>query len=169
MQKIYYFAYGSNMHPARLRQRVPSSRSCGMAHVDGYRLLFQKQGNDGSGKCNLIVTGDHSDRIFGVYYEMHTAEKPELDRIEGPPYRIVELDLRTSQGALQAFGYIAPPEAMQADLMPYDWYKNFVVSGAQLHKLPADYVSALQGVPAVPDPDVARGALNHVLLNGGER
>ncbi len=168
MDTIYYFAYGSNMHPERLRQRVRSSRSCGMAQVHGYTLAFHKRGGDGSGKCNLLHTGRHTDRIYGVYYEMSVTEKPELDRIEGPLYRIVELDLDTAQGGLQAFAYIAPAHAMQADLAPYDWYKNFVVRGAQLHNLPLEYIAGLEIVTAVPDPDAARSQLNHSLLNAGD-
>ena len=37
-----YFAYGSNLHPPRLRARTPSARALGRADLEGYRLLFHK-------------------------------------------------------------------------------------------------------------------------------
>ena len=37
-------------------------------------------------------------------------------------------------------------------MAPYDWYKGYVLTGAQEHKLPADYVSRIASVKSQPDP-----------------
>jgi len=39
MSEILYLAYGSNLHPLRLRQRVPSCRRLGPVSLPGYKLL----------------------------------------------------------------------------------------------------------------------------------
>ena len=49
---LLYFAYGSNLHPERLRERVPSAESLGVARLEAHVLRFHKRGRDGSGKCD---------------------------------------------------------------------------------------------------------------------
>jgi hypothetical protein len=45
---------------------------------------------------------------------------------------------------------------IDSDLRPYDWYKYHVVTGAKENNLPADYVSMLEGVESILDPDKER-------------
>ena len=64
---MLYFAYGSNMLTARLRERMPSCKPLGIAKLPGHALRFHKRSKDQSGKCNAFATdddqGDHcSDR-----------------------------------------------------------------------------------------------------------
>jgi hypothetical protein len=55
--RLHYLAYGSNLHPIRLRQRVNSARLIATLSLPGYRVLFNKRGQDLSAKCNLVATG----------------------------------------------------------------------------------------------------------------
>nr|MDQ2697092.1 gamma-glutamylcyclotransferase [Pseudomonadota bacterium] len=80
---LKYFAYGSNLHPLRLRERVPSATVLGVAELAGWRLRFHKRGQDRSGKCNIIPTGRSGDRVIGVIYAMAAADKDKLDAAEG--------------------------------------------------------------------------------------
>jgi hypothetical protein len=50
-----YFAYGSNMETARLRERMPSAKPLGVAKLSGHELRFHKRSKDGSGKCNAFA------------------------------------------------------------------------------------------------------------------
>lgn len=50
---LHYFAYGSNLHPYRLIQRVPNARLVATTRLDGYGVSFSKRSHDGSSKCNL--------------------------------------------------------------------------------------------------------------------
>jgi hypothetical protein len=45
----YYFAYGSNMSPARLKKRAPSSLAIGIAQLAKHALHFHKRSKDGVG------------------------------------------------------------------------------------------------------------------------
>ena len=53
---------------------------------------------------------------------------------------------------------------IESSLLPYHWYKAFVVAGAHEHGLPAPYVRRLEQVRSVPDADVDRAANNAKLL-----
>ena len=55
-EKLYYFAYGSNLHPKRLKdpKRAPSAELVTTGTVTGYCLKWHKESSDGSSKCNII-------------------------------------------------------------------------------------------------------------------
>lgn len=80
---IYYFAYGSNLHPTRLMERVPSAEFIGVATHPSHRLTFHKKSNDGSSKCNMYNSGSETDLIYGAIYKLKPEHKDELDRFEG--------------------------------------------------------------------------------------
>ena len=73
---IYYFAYGSNLHPMRLMERVPSAELVGVAKHPNHALTFHKRSNDGSSKCNMF--NSESDLIYGAIYKLKPEHKNEL-------------------------------------------------------------------------------------------
>ncbi|GAB4169359.1 MAG: hypothetical protein Tsb0017_18100 [Geothermobacteraceae bacterium] len=156
---MYYFAYGSNMALARLRQRVPSALRIGVAQLPGHRLAFRVASTrDGSAKCDACPTDDH-ERLWGVLYRIDPADKPILDRYEGTgvEYRDARLKVTRVDGErVEALIYLGTNIA--PDLRPYPWYVEHVVRGAEENRLPADYIAAIRAVPAMPDPDPQRAA-----------
>jgi gamma-glutamylcyclotransferase len=166
METLRYFAYGSNMLPARLLARVPSARFEAVVRLDGYVLSFCKTGGDGSGKCNLLKSVAGGAHAYGVIYRICANEKPVLDKIEGPRYDVVDLDIVIEVARVRAFAYLADEVHMDEQLRPYDWYKAFVLEGAKTHGLPADYVAFLDRVQAGEDLDRDRAASNLAILRG---
>lgn len=166
MSTLYYFAYGSNLHPARLRERVPSSRALAVAELDGHLLRFHKRGRDGSGKCNIHPVGRAEDRVFGVIYRMAAAEQANLDRAEGlgAGYRRVELTVRVDGASRRVFSYQAQDGHIDDALSPFTWYRQLVLAGARQHGLPADYIAAIEAIAARSDPDTERHARHERLL-----
>lgn len=163
MARLNYLAYGSNLHPLRLQQRVPSARPLGAVELRGWQLRFHKRGRDGSAKCNLIETGDTAHCVHGVVYAIAAAEKPALDRAEGlgRGYRLQRLRLA---GIGETFFYVASPAYIDDSLQPFGWYKAYVVEGARFHELPADYVGSIEQVAAIADPQPQRQCDNIRLL-----
>ena len=51
--QLFYFAYGSNLHPNRLEARIGKSHQLGLFKLVNYKLKFNKPSNDGSAKCNI--------------------------------------------------------------------------------------------------------------------
>lgn len=145
-----YFAYGSNLHPARMTARVPSAQTVCAARLIDYRLTFAKWGErDDSGKCDLAPAAGQE--VWGAVYRINLAEQYLLDAAEGPGYRIEKVTLATEAGALEAFTYMARPDWLTDD-PPYDWYRDIVAAGAREHRLPPDYIARIEAVTAVPDP-----------------
>lgn len=166
--ELLYFAYGSNMCTRRIRARVASASPRGTAKLAGWVVGFCKRGVDGSGKCTLFRTGREQDEVHGVLFVMNSREKALLDEAEGLGTGYAEklVTVIAQSGPVEAFTYVAMESYLDRGLRPYDWYREFVLVGAEEHGLPDWYVKALAQTPADPDPDRARTELNRSILSG---
>jgi len=164
-----YFAYGSNMLSRRLRatDRTPSARAIGTGYVKARRLTFDKQGVDGSGKCDIEATGNSQDRVYGVLYEIDRDEKTALDQVEslGKGYDDLVVRVNTRDGELDALTYTALLKT--PGLKPYHWYRALVIAGAKEHGLPDGYVDWLRTFEARADSDAERREAQQAILHGG--
>jgi gamma-glutamylcyclotransferase len=162
-QHLLYFAYGSNMHSARMAARVASLCLLGAGHLKGHALRFDKRGMDGSAKCNIIRTGDVSDAVHGVVYAVTGQGRKRLDEAEGG-YRAGEVNVQLQGDARLCFTYQAEPAWIDNGLQPFDWYRSYVLDGAAQHGLPAFYLQMIRDVAVVADPDVERQAMHFLSL-----
>ncbi|MDZ7803176.1 gamma-glutamylcyclotransferase family protein [Thiohalophilus sp.] len=154
---MLYFAYGSNMSSHRLLARVPSARSVTIARLPGHRLRFHKKSVDGSAKCDIEQTGNESDVVHGVVFNIAPEEKPELDRHEGlgQGYEEKRVSIYIDDGnSLSALTFYAT--RIEPTLKPYVWYREHVLRGAREHGLPDYYIKSIAGIEAIPDPDTHR-------------
>lgn len=166
------FAYGSNMNINRLKQRVPSATKVCNASLSGYRFSFNKRSNDGSGKGNIQHTNIAEDVVVGVVFEIDELEKPALDTAEGlgNGYNQTVIDLLDENGeTFQAQVYVADATAVDDNLLPYDWYKEFVVTGAEQNNLPAAYVEHLRNSGFNIDADEQRRQRQLTILRGANQ
>jgi len=161
-----YFAYGSNMLTRRLTavDRAPSAKATGIGYVEGRRLTFDKASRDGSGKCDAHATGNRTDRVYGVIFEVSLSEKAALEKAEGlgKGYAEERVDVVTSTGIVEVDTYIATHK--DPVLRPYHWYKAITVAGAVEHMLPQGYVEWLRTFESIEDVDATRRANNEALL-----
>ncbi len=162
---VRYFAYGSNMLTARLRERVPSATAIGIGQLVGHALRWDKRsGRDGSGKCDAEATGRQDDVVWGVVFELDPEDKSALDKAEGlgGGYMEKTVQILTEAGPVTAVAYYATDK--DSSLRPYNWYKALVIAGAREHGLPASYRSRLELVATVSDADSARASTHRALL-----
>jgi len=127
------------------------------ARLDQHTLTFHKKGKDGTGKCDAVFTNCKSDVVFGVVFEITTAEKIELDGYEGlkTGYEQKSVLVFTHDGqALEAVTYYATD--IDPAVKPYTWYKEHVLRGAREHSLPPDYICTISAIEAISDPSNAR-------------
>ena len=152
---MLYAAYGSNLHPVRMRQRTPSARLIGTAAVAGMALRFHKRGyRDFSGKCNIVRNGDRC--IYVAIYEIPLSEMRWLDHHEG-----AGSGYNRTLVKVEGFGNCVTYQATAAahiddTLQPFTWYKTLVLAGCQKLAFPDSYVKAIRAVPAVQDLDSDR-------------
>ena len=75
-----YFAYGSNMNPERMKQRIGWSPPSRGAVLQDYQLMFDKQSNDG-GKANIRPL--KGEAVEGALYKLAEKDLLSLDGFEG--------------------------------------------------------------------------------------
>jgi hypothetical protein len=142
-----YFAYGSNMATQRLRARVPSARRVAVARLPGFRFVLNKRSRDGSAKANL--TQDPAGAVWGVLWSLDAAEWLRLDACEGG-YERVPVEVVTRSGETPgAMTYLST--RLAAEPVAYTWYRALLVAAAREHGLPAEWIAALEALPARPD------------------
>ena len=139
---------------------MPGCRFAFVARLPNYKLRFHKRSADGSSKCNAFKTATPTDAVIGAAYEIPTNEKPALDRAEGLGRGYHEEIVRVlpPQGEeITVCTYIADAAFIDDSLKPYSWYKDFVLAGAEEHKLRPEYVESwIRAVYAIRDPDPQR-------------
>lgn len=160
MHTVLYFAYGSNLHPLRMAERLADPRLLGAASLPGWTRVFDKRGRDGSGKCSIVQADD---MLHGALYTLTPADKARLDVIEGrgTGYDTLEVEM---PGVGTASTYVARADARASGLAIFDWYLGLVVAGAHHLRFPAACIARLRALPSVPDPDHERAAAHARLL-----
>ena len=162
----YYFAYGSNLHPKRLMERVPSAELIGVAEYPNHRLTFHKRSNDGSSKCNMFKSSLVLDMIHGAIYKLNPEHKSELDRFEGKGYGYIDnqIMLKHNGNEYTCFTYLAQKSHIVDNLKPYHWYKKLVILGAQYLEFPDSYISSIETVESMEDIDQTRRKDKEALI-----
>jgi len=150
MKRILYFAYGSNMQSKRLRSRIGSVKTIGLAFLKDRKVVFNKRSKDGSGKANLVQSP--GDITWGVLYEINLEGLDKLDKLESGYGRVNIQVWLPGNNMVEAVTYIS--DNLTNDPRPYKWYKEIVLSGAREHNLPQDHIAYLEEIPVKPNDDL---------------
>ncbi len=150
---MLYAAYGSNLHPGRLRQRVPGAELLGTATLSHWRLAWHKRGMDGSAKCDIVP--HDGKRVHIAVFHFSDRDLPRLDRAEGHGrgYEHHWLDLADFG---QVLTYRAASTHIDDSLLAYEWYRAYVLAGCRFHDFDSRYIEAIRGLAHRPDPDPGR-------------
>lgn len=162
-----YAAYGSNLHPVRLthKKRCPSAVLRGTCLMPSYRLSFRKHSGDGSAKCDAERTGNPEDELRIAVFDIAESEEAALDSAEGlgHGYNRDTFELIVGGQRVSATIYLADQNAVVRDV-PYEWYKEMVVLGAQYHGFPNAYVKPILEVESKVDGNRTRAAENRAVV-----
>lgn len=140
---VWYFAYGSNMNGAQLRQRAGEPLVEKIARLDNYELNFDKVARGGSGTGNIVTAKGQV--VHGVLYRLTEEQLKKLDRFEGVPehYRRSEVNVVDEEGnKVSAQVYLA--RKVRRGLKPDRVYLQRILQGAEEHRLPAEYLEQLK-------------------------
>jgi gamma-glutamylcyclotransferase len=152
---IWYFAYGSNMDPARLvddrlkREGVVMGERIG-GRLDGWQLAFDKiaRAPKGAGAGNIARAAGGC--VYGTLNAMPEAGFKVLDYWEGVAdghyeRRTVPVVRGDNGATVEAITYVALKVA--AGLKPTRTYLKHLLAGRDL--LPADYWEKLNATPTL--------------------
>lgn len=134
-----YFAYGSNMDRAAMRQRCPTSKPLGPARLARHRLVIAAQGY-------ASVVHDPRRSVWGLLWDLALADVSSLDRYEDVAsglYTKAMQPVITAAGPRRALIYLATdPRPGRART----GYLDGIVAAARDIGLPADYLRDLEAL-----------------------
>jgi len=127
-----YFAYGSNMNPARVAERGLQVRRREAARLRDYRLGFGKQSKDHLGVGHAHIDRAPGEVVEGVlYWLVGEDEIRKMDRFEHAPINysrdVVLVD--TNAGRMPAWTYFANPAVRAPGLRPARAYLAHLLAG----------------------------------------
>jgi gamma-glutamylcyclotransferase len=152
---MLYFAYGSNLHSAQMKERCPSATFVCRAKLPAHRLAFTLKSLER--RCGVAdVLYDKEKDVWGVVYEVSENELRDLDKDESfQPGRPDDQNAYTRENhyvwpegdikrALLVWLYRGHPQ-LDPPLPSYD-YKRLIVEGARHWKLPVEYIRELETI-----------------------
>jgi hypothetical protein len=140
-----YAAYGSNMDPAQMLRRCPSSPFLGTGWIRGWRLTFgaEEFGWEGA-LATLVPADDDAAGVFVALYDLTEADEQTLDAWEGADhglYRKARLRVHTLEGDVVAYVYTL--DAFEGGL-PSARYLGALADAAEAAGAPDDYLADLR-------------------------
>ena len=149
---MLYFAYGSNMSRAQMRERCPGHECLGTAVLPGYTLCFPR-----SSPVRLCGVAGIEERegaeVWGVVYRLTDRDLATLDKREGydpgKPYHVNRYNRQTIRvlmngSAVECITYMARAEPGRH--VPSADYLAAIITGAEENGLPAEYVGRLKAI-----------------------
>jgi len=132
---ILYFAYGSNMSEARMKNRgiIPLKKE--IAFLDNYKFIINKKSykNPIIGYANIIK--NENSIVEGILYTINENNIKKLDKYEGYPkhYNRKILDFRLSNDEfVKGIVYIANPKWVSLHPLKTTLeYKNHILDGKE--------------------------------------
>ena len=152
---VWYFAYGSNMNPARLSDQRLKERAVRMGpriggRLDGWRLAFNKVARSPAGAAAGNIVEAPGEAVHGTLNEMPEAGLEVLDIWEGVAgghyeRRVMQVVRTDTHETVDAVVYVALK--IGEDLKPTREYLGHLLAGRDL--LPADYWERLNATPTL--------------------
>lgn len=141
-----YAAYGSNLHPAQMAQRAPTSPARGTGWLMGWRLTFGGEDLGWEGALATVVE-DAASQVFVMLYDIAEWDEIRLDEWEGTQlgtYTKIRVRVDTLEGQQLAWLYVL--EAYEGGL-PSARYLGIIADAAEAAGAPDDYVAELRSRP----------------------
>ena len=132
-----YFAYGSNMHRAVMREHAPGAVPLGIAALADHRFIITADGYASVEPMRRHV-------VYGVLWRIAAGDRVKLDaweNVAGGLYRAARLPVSQAGGRRLALVYIARPRREGAARRGYI---ELVIAAARDWHLPPAYIASLR-------------------------
>ena len=150
----HYFAYGSNMNPARVEARGLVTAGVQGAVLAEFRLVFDKvsRKHPGVSHANVVYAPGH--RVEGVIYSLPQQDEIlKMDPFETAPWNygrdVVSVDTLDGQ-RVSAWTYFANRAVRRSGLRPPPSYLQQLLAGRAY--LSSEYHAWLQSVECADEP-----------------
>lgn len=116
MTPVLYFAYGSNLDDAQMRERCADARVVGLVKLPNYALVFGGFSHRWGGAVASVVRARGA-CVQGLLYELGNVDLRALDRFEGHPFayeRVIRWVRDDSGRRRRVMTYLQPEDGFEA-------------------------------------------------------
>ena len=143
---MYYFAYGSNLHPPQMARRCPGAMAAGRAILPGWRLILSTKGS-----ANIVP--DSGSQVHGALWRFmphHLALMDDWEGVASGTYRRHWTRVHLPDGgARTAITYLG--SRRRPGIGRSHYIQSAMVPGARAFGLPDDYIKEIERwLPARP-------------------
>ncbi len=137
-----YFAYGSNMDAAQMKERCPNAELLGPAVLKNYELAFTIYSQKRKCGCADVVPKDGA-LVYGLLYRLTDEDQERMNAHEGHPihYQRVTVTVTHSGEDQEAVTYEVVNK--QEPIPTSNEYLDLLRNAAKLHAFPEDYQAML--------------------------
>ena len=136
--EIRYFAYGSNLDVAQMRERCPQSELLERAFLPQYSLAFGGHSKKRGGGVATIIPHENGNRVEGVMYQLTKKDLAKLDKFEGFPRQYNRMEVSVEDGAGNQHKVITYYLNEYYPNPPSTTYYGIIRTGYSIHGLDPD-------------------------------
>ena len=146
MSKVYYFAYGSNLDPSQMKDRVGGWISSERVRVEGYKLVFNVWSKEKwhGWAANLKKTDSIEDTSYGVMYEITNQQLVTMAGWEGKDIVPMSISVKKENNRRQNDVKIFIWTKEEPSHEPTDAYKKAIITGLKQHGYEQEIIERVQ-------------------------
>ena len=144
---ILYFAYGSNMSAARMKQRLGWEAPRRAATLRDFQLVFDQAGFNDPSWSPANIRSEQGGLVEGMVYEVEEKDLKILDGYEKYYQRLEVKVMGAKEKKLDAVTYIS--KKSRGEKPPTQKYLNFLLEGKSF--LSREYFDKLSRIQVIPE------------------
>ena len=144
---ILYFAYGSNMSAARMKQRLGWEAPRRAASLKDFQLVFDQAGFNDPSWSPANIRSEQGGLVDGMVYEVEENDLKILDGYEKYYQRLEVRVMATQEKNLDAVTYLSKKSC--GEKPPTQEYLNFLLEGKSF--LSREYFDKLSRIQVIPE------------------
>ena len=143
---ILYFAYGSNMSAARMKQRLGWEAPRRAATLKDFQLVFDQAGFNDPSWSPANIRSEKGGLVEGMVYEVEEKDLKILDGYEKYYQRLEVKVMAAQEKKLDAVTYLS--KKSRGEKPPTQEYLNFLLEGKSF--LSREYFDELSRIQVIP-------------------
>ena len=145
MSNLYYFAYGSNLSPNQIRERLgtPDLQPLFVAYLSGHRLAFPLESMKRWGGGVASFEKAEGKEVWGVVFELTEQQMEKMDEWERDYERVSISVFKKNGEKVEAQTYKAKKTGK---VLPSSRYMKTIIGGAMECGLPKEYIEKLKKI-----------------------
>ncbi len=144
---ILYFAYGSNMSAARMKQRLGWEAPRRAATLKDFQLVFDQAGFNDPSWSPANIRSEQGGLVEGMVYEVEEKDLKILDGYEKYYQRLEVKVMAAQEKKLDAVTYLS--KKSRGEKPHTQEYLNFLLEGKSL--LSREYFDELSRIQVIPE------------------